>query len=374
MSAVDFEILAVATLTAAACALPGVFLVLRRMALMSDAISHTVLLGIVLGFLAVGHLSSPLLVVAAAATGVLTVALVEAVRNTGLVREDASIGLVFPALFSVAVILIARFADRVHLDSDVVLLGELALAPFRRLEVSGVDLGPRSAWVMGIILVGNLCAILAFYKELKLSTFDPALAEALGFSPRLMHYGFMSMVSVTAVGAFDAVGSILVVGLMIAPPAAAYLLTDRLAVMLVTAVLIGAASSVGGYGAARAVDGSISGAMTVVACGAFGAALVLAPGRGLASAWRRRRRQRITFAQQMLAIHLANHENSSEADVENHERHLGEHLRWSEPFSRRVVERCRREGTLRRREDGLLELTDSGRSVARRAGGLRVGA
>src|SRR5690606_39215724 len=125
-------------------------------------------------------------------------------------------GLVFPVLFSIGVILISRYAGDVHLDVDAVLLGELAFAPFDRFILFDTDLGPRALWVMGAILALNIVAISLFYKELKLATFDAGLAAALGFAPGLIHYGLMSLVSVTAVGAFDAVGSILVVALMIA--------------------------------------------------------------------------------------------------------------------------------------------------------------
>ncbi len=231
MTVTQIEIQLVATVVALACALPGVFLVLRRMAMMSDAISHTVLLGIVLAFFVVGDLESPLLVLGAAAMGVITVALVEALHGTGLVKQDAAIGLVFPALFSIAVILISRFARGVHLDVDAVLLGELAFAPLNRMTFFGIDL-PAALWVMGGILLINIAFIALFFKELKLATFDAGLAATLGFSPVLIHYALMTLVSITAVGAFDAVGSILVVALMITPAATAYLLTDSLTRML----------------------------------------------------------------------------------------------------------------------------------------------
>ena len=199
----QLQIQLVAAIVAAACALPGVFLVLRQMGMMSDAISHSILLGIVAGFFLVGTTDSPLLFVGAALTGLLTVVLSEALLHTRLVKEDAAIGLVFPALFSLAVILISRNASNVHLDLDAVLLGELAFAPFNRATLFGLDL-PRGAVVMGAILLLNLFLIGLFYKELKLATFDSALGAALGFSPALIHYGLMTMVSVTAVGAFDA--------------------------------------------------------------------------------------------------------------------------------------------------------------------------
>jgi len=164
MSGPQIDIQLIAAVTAAACALPGVFLVLRRMAMMSDAISHSILLGIVIGFFVVESTTSPLLIFFAAAVGLLTVVLVESLQRTGLVREDAAIGIVFPLLFSIGVILISKYASNVHLDLDAVLLGELAFAPFDRLQVSGWDLGPKGLWVMGTILALNLALVVAFFK------------------------------------------------------------------------------------------------------------------------------------------------------------------------------------------------------------------
>lgn len=294
----QIEIQLLAAVVAAACALPGVFLILRRMALLSDAISHSVLLGIVLAFFVVRDLGSPVLLLGAAAMGVLTVALVEMMHRTRLVREDAAIGLVFPALFSLGVILISRYAGDVHLDLDAVLLGEIAFAPFDRLVVGGRDLGPRGLWVMGSILLLNAAAITVFYKELKLTTFDAALAAALGFSPAVVHYGFMTLVSITAVGAFDAVGSILVIALMIAPPAAAYLLTDRLSAMLLLSVRIGVSSAISGYWLAHLLDASIAGAMATMAGAHFALALLFAPEQGIVARALRRRRQRAASRKQ----------------------------------------------------------------------------
>jgi manganese/zinc/iron transport system permease protein len=364
---VTVEIQLVAVVVAVACSLSGVFLVLRRMALMSDAISHTVLLGIVLAFFITQDITSPLLIFGAAAVGVATVALVEVLRRTRLLREDAAIGLVFTALFSVAVILISRYAGSVHLDTDAVLLGEIAFAPFRRLEWNGTDLGPRTLWVMGGILLLNVAFIAALYKELKLSTFDPGLAAALGFSPVLLHYAFMTLVSVTAVGAFDAVGSILVVALMIAPPATAYLLSDRLHVVLLLSAALAAAAALLGFWTAWIVDASIAGCMAAAAGLIFLLAFLFAPDRGVISVMRRRERQRWEFARMMLAIHLLHHEGTPDYQRESHEQHLGEHLRWQPAFARRVVREAEEEELLHRRGDGTLVLTDGGRDAARRA-------
>jgi manganese/zinc/iron transport system permease protein len=364
---VALEIQLVAVLVSVACAVSGVFLVLRRMALMSDAISHTVLLGIVLVFFVTRDITSPFLILGAALMGVATVALVEVLRRTRLVREDASIGLVFPALFSIAVILISRYAGSVHLDTDAVLLGEIAFAPFRRLEAGGVDLGPRALWVMGGILTLNVVAIGLFYKELKLSTFDPGLAAALGFSPVALHYGFMTLVSITAVGAFDTVGSILVVALMIAPPATAYLLSDRLGTVLLLSAATATAAALLGFWTAWIVDASIAGCMASAAGALFLLAFLFAPGRGVVSVMRRRERQRHEFARLMLAIHLLHHEGAADADIESQEAHLGQHLRWTPAFAQRVVDAAVGEDWVQRQPDGRLVLTGSGRDAAHAA-------
>ena len=363
MSTAELEIQAIAVVVSVACALPGCFLVLRRLALVSDAISHSILLGIVLAFFAVGSITSPFLLVAAALTGVATVFLVELLRNTGLVREDAAIGLVFPALFSIGVILIARYADDVHLDTDAVLLGELAFAPFERLVLLGFDLGPKALVLMSVVLALNVLAIAVFYKELKLATFDAGLAVALGFSPVVVHYGLMSLVSVTAVGAFDAVGSILVVALMIAPPATAYLLTDRLPRMLGLSAVAATVAALSGYWLARFLDASIAGSMATMTGVLFVLAWGFAPERGLVAVARRRARQRLEFAQTMLAIHLANHEGLPEADVESRVSHLGEHLRWEPRFAERIVRGAERRGLVEEQAGSLL-LTERGRALA----------
>lgn len=366
MTAPQLEIQLIASVVAVACALPGAFLVLRRMAMMSDAISHSILLGIVLAFFLVRDLSSPFLVLAAALAGRLTVSLVEWLRRTKRVREDAAIGLVFPAMFSAGVILISRYAGSVHLDVDSVLLGELAFAPFRRLVLFGVDMGPKSLSLMSAILLLNLAFILVFYKELKVATFDEALAGALGLAPAAIHYALMSLVAVTAVGAFDAVGSILVVALMIGPPATAYLMTDRLSRMLALSALIGVACAVGGYWAAHWLDASIAGCMATVAGLLFLAAFLAVPGRGLVAVTLRRARQRIEFARTMLVVHLYHHEGLPEERRENRVEHLQEHLRWAPDFAGRVVSAARRSGMVSQ-DDGVLLLTEEGREQAKRA-------
>ena len=248
----------------AACALPGAFLAVRNMAMTSDAITHTVLLGIVLGFLITGDLNSPILIIGAGIVGVFTVWFTQTLDNTGLVDSDASNGLVFPVLFSVGVILITLCADSVHLDTDSVLLGELAFVPFDRLIVFGADLGAKSLYFSMLLFAQNLIFILVFYKELKFSSFDKTTAQIGGFHSNVLHYALVTCASVTAVVAFQWVGSVLVVAFMIAPPAAALLLTKRLSVVLALSCALGGISAVWGYKLAVSLDVSISGSMAVM--------------------------------------------------------------------------------------------------------------
>ena len=362
----QLEIQLIAIVTAVACALPGVYLVLRRMTLMSDAISHAILPGIVLAFFLTESLSSPLLIFAAAGTGVLTVVFVELLQRTKLVKEDAAIGLTFPALFSVGVILISRFAGGVHLDMDAVLLGELAYAPLNRLTVFGYNLGPVSLYVMGGILMLSLGFILVFYKELKLATFDAGLAATLGFAPALIHYGLMTLVSVTIVGAFDAVGSILVVALIAGPPATAYLMTDRLSRMLILSAVIGSVNAVSGYWLAHLFDVSIAGAIATMTLLVFGLIFLCVPNRGLIAIARRHARQRWEFAQTMLVIHLLNHEGLPEAEEESAIANLHEHLSWDPMFAHQVVRYALNNRCVLQEETQLV-LTERGRSMARQA-------
>ena len=252
----------IAILISVACSLLGVFLVLRSMSMLTDAISHTVLLGIVLSFFITHKFDSPLLIIGATLTGLLTVYLVELITDTNLVKEDAAIGIVLSVLFSIAVVLISNTAN-IHLDIDAVLLGEIAFAPFHTEEIFGFKIA--NGIVNGLsILILNLLVITIFFKEIKISIFDRALALTLGLFPEVFHYLLMSLVSVTAVVSFDVVGATLMISFMIGPAATAYIISKSLKMMLVYSALIGAISSILGYHLAVFLDVSISGSIAVV--------------------------------------------------------------------------------------------------------------
>ncbi|MFT5255799.1 MAG: manganese/zinc/iron transport system permease protein [Candidatus Paceibacteria bacterium] len=358
----QIEIQLIAALVAIACAIPGVFLVLRKMALISDAISHSILPGIVLGFFITQNLNSPLLIILAAFTGIITVVLVERIQKTGLVKEDTAIGLVFPALFSIGVLLIAKNANDIHLDIDAVLLGELAFAPFDRLLVVGLDIGPKAAWIMGAILCTTLLLLFLFFKELKVSTFDVGLSSALGFSPAIMHYGLMSVSSVTVVGAFDAVGAILVVALMIAPAAAAYLLTADLKKMLWLSVCFGVFAAISGYWLAHWLDASIAGSITTVLGLVFLMVYFFAPNKGLLSVMYRQKQQRTEVSLLTFLLHLNNHQEIEE----RHINHLQEHINWQKVKVKTVLGLALANNMITIKDD-IISLTEKGLSFTQAA-------
>jgi len=362
MSSAQIEIQLIASIVAIACAIPGTFLVLRKMALISDAISHSILPGLVLGFFITHDLNSPLLIIMAALSGLVTVVLVEFIQKTKLVKEDTAIGLVFPVLFSIGVIMIAKNANDVHLDTDAILLGELAFAPFDRFLVDGFDLGPKSLWIIGTILLITIGLLFAFFKELKISTFDAGLATALGFSPIMIHYGLMSVASITIVGSFDAVGAILVVALMIAPAATAYLLTDNLKRMLGLSVVFAVFSAIAGYWLAHWLDASISGSMTTILGFVFLIVYLFAPKRGLISVLYRNKQQQIEVSLLTFLLHLNNHQEVSE----RHINHLNEHINWRRVKSKSVLDLALKNNMIRI-EKSVISLTDKGKNFTDKA-------
>ena len=259
-----FWIVLTGVLVTASCALLGSFLVLRKMSLLGDALSHAVLPGIAVAFLLSGSRAVLPMFLGAAAFGLLTALLVEAFHRRWRVQEDAAIGIVFTALFALGVVIITAYAGQVDLDQECVLYGEIAYTPWDLLLWGDQSLGPRPVWILGAMLAINLTVIALLYKEFKISAFDPALAMSVGINATLMHYLLMGLVALTTVASFESVGAILVVAMLIVPGAAAYLWSDRLIAVIGLAVFFGIVSAVAGYFLASFWNSSIAGAMVVV--------------------------------------------------------------------------------------------------------------
>lgn len=272
-------------------------------------------------------------------------------RDTRL-DEDAALGIVLSTFFGFGIVLLTFIAKRNDANQaglDRYLFGQAASLREEHVVTMAV-LGAIALVVVGL-----------FYKELKLLTFDPGLAAALGFSPVAVHYALMTVMSVTTVGAFSAVGAILVVALMIVPAATAYLLTDRLPVMIGLAVAVGALSAVTGFLVASALDASVAGAMATITGVFFGLALLFSPLHGLVARGGGLRREQLRLAAESLVIHLANHEGDA---AESAVGHLGDELRWRPDFAQATMRAAIRDGLVER-ENGHLALTDRGRAAAR---------
>ena len=330
----DLIIIGTAMLVAANCASIGTFLVLRQMAMMSDAISHAVLLGIVIAVFVVGGRETVPVIVGGVLSGILTVSLVELLYRTGRLKKDSSIGIVFPFLFAIGVILVTQ-AGNVHIDAQHVLYGSIEFVPFDTLYVDEINIGSKSLWVLGILAIANISFIAILYKELKISTFDASIAVSVGLMPVLIHYLLMIMVATTAVVAFESVGAILVIAFFIVPASAAYLLTDRLSRMLILSVGLGIVSAITGYILAILADVSIAGSMATMAGVVFGLVWVFAPNRGLISRWRRISKQRFEINVGIMLTHMID-------EIESHRQvtpsSMSKELGWTFEYSKKVCE------------------------------------
>jgi manganese/zinc/iron transport system permease protein len=361
-SSIPAQIIATGALVGVAAATLGLFLVLRGAAMLTHAISHSIVLGIVLAWLLTGQTSGPLLLIGAALGGLLSVVLTDMLAHTGLVKMDAAIGLVFPALFAAGVLLIGIYGRQVHIDEHAVLLGEIGFVWLDTIPVADLQL-PRALVAVAVLAAINGAFVALFWKELKLATFDPALARALGFAPGALGLVLLALTSATAVASFDAVGAVLFIAFVIVPPAAALLLTDLLGRALVLALAIAVASAGLGYPLAVWWDASIGGAMALMTGVFLIAAGITGPRYGLVAALLRRRGQLWDADCRSLAAHLFNHETGPEAVEENTLPALTAHLGWSDAQAHRVVLHSLDRGLVDRQGDRL-RLTPKGRAVA----------
>lgn len=263
-----FWIILAGSLVAISCGLLGCYLILRKMAMVGDAISHAVLPGIVIAYLLSGTRESAVMLVGAIALGLFSTFVIEFLHRTAKLQTDAAIGVTFTWLFAAGVIMLSLYAGQIDLDQECVLYGEIAYVPLDMLNLAGGLLIPR----VTLLLLAVLAVILLFiglgYKELLITTFDPQFAAAAGLGVLGWHYLLMGMVSMVTVASFEAVGAILVVAFLVVPPATAYLLTHNFRTMLWLTALLGILSAVSGYYLAAWLNGSIAGAMASM-CGFF---------------------------------------------------------------------------------------------------------
>ena len=301
----DTWIVITGSLAAMSCALPGAWLFLRRQSLLGDALSHSILPGIVLAYLAMHSLEqldwittdsgfrTLVLFLGAAVSGVLSVMATELIQRWGRLDRGAAMGVVFTTMFAFGLLLIRMFADKTHVDPGCVLYGSLETSALIPLSKS-ISI-PHAAAMNGAMLAINGILVIAFFKELRLSTFDPGLATAVGLRADWIQLALLSMTAATLVAAFESVGAILVIAMLIVPSATARLLTDRLGVMLILSLMIAALSALLGHIAALTLppilfsrlgypdvrDASTAGMMAVAAGALFVLAILGSPRHGV---------------------------------------------------------------------------------------------
>jgi len=300
-------------LVTTACGLVGNYLILRRMALVGDAISHSVLPGLAIAFLVSNSRSSTAMFLGALAAGIVTTVIIEIIHKKSRVKQDSAIGIAFTSLFAIGVILVSLYASKVDLDQECVLYGEIGfvhLGEFTKVSdflpgaakegtadatpgtlaaLGNIPLGPPPVVRMAFVTLLTFLLIAVFYKELLVSSFDPGLASSLGINATLVHYALMCWLSVVVVSAFESVGAILVIAMLILPGATASLLSHRLPIMLFLTVLHAAFSSVLGIHLARTLECSTAAAMVVMATVLFTLAWIFSPSEGLVRRWFRSR-------------------------------------------------------------------------------------
>lgn len=373
----DGMILLVAVAAAAACALPGVFLVVRGMGLMGDAISHAVLPGIAIGFLVSGSRDSVWMFAGAAIAGVLAAVLTQALHKFGNVDRGAAMGTVFTILFSIGLILLVRTADTVDIDPHSVLYGAIELTPLDTITLHLALLGdvelPRALVPIGIVLAMSIVVLGALWKELRLASFDPALARTLGYNSGVLLQVVMVLTAATCVACFEAVGSIMTVTFIVAPAATALLLSRRLGVVAVLAVVVAGVAAVAGHVSAITVPGwflgagfdtSSSGMMAVASFVLFVLAVLLAPHRGvLARRIALRRLAAAVAVEDALGLLYRLAERKEPDDAVTVHRLLEKDVRVGRRRVDRVLAALRKRG-LAVLNTGRWQLTEAGRSEA----------
>ena len=356
----NYQTLLVLLVTAIACSIIGVFLVLRRLSMLADAISHSILLGIVLAYFIVKDITSVYLVFGAAIFGVITVFSIESLSKTKLVKNDDAVGIVFPMFFALAVILITKYARNVHLDVDIVLMGEVIMAPLNTVNFLGVEI-PKSLLQMSVMGLINLAFIWIFFKELKLTTFDAEFAKIAGFSEVLLFYGLMSLTSFTTVVAFEAVGAILVISFLIAPASSAYLISKNLRTMIIISVLYSILNSILGFVLALYYNISMS-VMSATIAGITFFITFLFNKNGFLMKIITRKRKHIEFKKDAFLMHVGNHQQEENSKEELGIGTIYKHLSWKKEDIEKYSKILIAENKILI-DEGVYKLTEKGRNL-----------
>ena len=258
----DFYTILTASLVAINCALMGGFLMMRKMVMIGDAISHAVLPGIFVAYYISGSTASLPILAGAAFSGILATLMIEWFTKKARLQSDAAIGVSYTLLFAIGIILISKWGQNADLDQQCVLYGEIEQISFWLQPIAFGIVLPKQTVILLAVAVLLIGAVIWGYKGLFITTFDPDFALSTGVAVTFWHYFLMSGVSLTTVVSFESVGAILVIAFLSGPPAIAYLLTEDFKKMLILACLVGILCSIGGYYAAKWLDVSVAGAIS----------------------------------------------------------------------------------------------------------------
>lgn len=365
---VDGWIIVAGILSSVSAALLGNFLVLRRMSLLGDAISHAVLPGLAAAFFLSGDRTSWVMFAGAVISGIITAMLTHWIRNQGKIDEGASMGVVFTTLFALGLVLIVQAADYVDLDPGCVLYGSIETTPLDTLSFFSFEV-PRVVISLSCVLIINVVFVCLFYKELKISSFDPSLATTSGFNASFLHYLLMTLVAVTTVACFESVGNILVVAMLIVPASTALLLSERLGVVILLSVVVASVSAILGHVGAIAIpkyfgfaSSTTAGMMAVAGGLIFFIVSLFAPRSGVFVRWIRRKCLALKILAEDIVAAIYRFEERGQPCVDMSELAV---VLLASPSSLRMAGWWQRQQGLIQSVDGLLRLTERGRETAR---------
>ncbi|MFK7821394.1 MAG: metal ABC transporter permease [Planctomycetaceae bacterium] len=349
----------------AACAIAGCYLVLRRMSLLGDAISHSILAAIGVVFLLTGGAQLVPIFIGAIIVGVLTGFLTQLFHNLADVPEDTSMGVVFTTLFAFGVVIISQFPNN-DLDVDCVLMGKLEFVTWQTVSLAGYDV-PEAFLRLGAVLLLTIGFVFALWKELKIASFDGQLATAMGFNSTLLHYLLMALVAIVTVTSLESIGAIVVIAMLIVPPATAHLLTDRILLMLFLSVLLSITATVLGHFAAYWVNSNTAGMIAVAAGVQFTVAVFFAPQHGLLGRGYNNLRLRLRIVREDILSRLYRMEETKPASREpvTLTRTQCIQLAGGSLLARMSLSAMQRAGQVVPAGDGHIQLTDEGRREGR---------
>lgn len=280
----NLQIILMGLLVCWTCGLVGSFIVIRRMALMGDAISHGILPGLAIAFITVGSLGIGTMFIGACLAGLTCNFCIEWLHTNTKIREDAAMGLVFTSFFALGVTLISGNAGNIDLDPGCILYGELGLIPLaEKVKINGTLFGNRAIWTMGVVFICVVTGAIVFYRQLLISSFDSTLAKSIGMPVKVIHLCLMLTLALATVASLEAVGVILVVAMFVFPSVTASFFFNRLSFILLSSFPLGILYTLGGFHLAHWLDCSIAGAIAVTATLLFIPACLLGPNGGVCS-------------------------------------------------------------------------------------------